>query len=198
MPFALRPESARPVVNAFLALILVAPLVAGAPSQDSKSAPIAKELAQALDAAKLDGIATADPAAPGTFVAALYIPGSQLLVVCAKYSVPPLLIDKLNQKDYRGLYMDLHSAGVPGSKIFVMDFNADGLASRPEGELGADSYDEGTKSMSFDGDWKKAKISEADYLKAYTDADDRYAKMLSMLLAKTKEVKGKAGSDLIR
>jgi len=46
--------------------------------------------------------------------------------------------------------------------------------------------------VSFDGDWKKAKISEADYNKAFADADDRYAKLLSMLLAQAK--KSKAGS----
>ncbi len=197
MPSALRPVYGRSRVNVLIALICATTFTAGtAASQESKSGAIAKELAQALDAAKLEGIAAADPATPGSFVAALYIPGSQLLVVSAKYSVPPLLIDKLNQKDYRGLYMDLHSAGVPGSKIFVMDFGADGLMSHADGQ-GADSFDEGNKSISFDGEWKKAKMSEADYMKAYTDADDRYAKMLAMLLAKTKEAKGKAGSDLL-
>ena len=54
-------------------------------------------------------------------------------------------------------------------------------------------WDEGTKSTAFDGEWKKAKMSEADYTKAYTDADERYAKMLSLLLAQAKQ-KAKPGS----
>ena len=62
-----------------------------AAAQGTRSAVAAKALAEAMDAAKLDSIAAPDPADPGTFVAALYFPGSQLLVVSAKYAVPPLL-----------------------------------------------------------------------------------------------------------
>jgi hypothetical protein len=54
-------------------------------------------------------------------------------------------------------------------------------------------WDEGDKSTAFDGEWKKAKLSEAEYTKAYADADERYAKMLSLLLAQAKQL-GKAGS----
>ena len=163
-----------------------------AAAQESKSAAGAKELSQVLEAAKLDGIAAADPAAPDAFVAALYIPGTQLLVVSAKYSAPALLVEKLNARDYRGLYMDLHSASVPGSKVFIQDQRGDGLIA-PGGDNGADMWDEGTKSTAFDGEWKKAKMSEADYTKVYTDADERYAKMLSLLLAQAKQ-KAKPGS----
>ena len=72
-----------------------------------KSAAAAKQLTDALDAAKLDAIAAADPSDPATFVAALYIQGSQLLVVSAKYAAPPLLTAKLKTKEYRDIYMDL-------------------------------------------------------------------------------------------
>ena len=41
-----------------------------AAAQTARSATAVKELTQALDAAKLDAIATADPADPATFVAA--------------------------------------------------------------------------------------------------------------------------------
>ena len=43
-----------------------------------------------------------------------------------------------------------------------------------------------SSSQNRDGDRKKAKIAEADYLKSFADADDRYAKMLSTLLAQAK------------
>jgi len=161
-------------------------------AQQSKSGPLAKELVQLLDAAKLGAIATADPATPGAFVAAMYLPGSELLVVSAKYSAPPLLVDRINAKDYQAVYVDLQSASVRGTKVFIQDQGADGLVAKPSGDAAADSCDEDTKSVSFDGDWKKAKITEADYTKAFSEADDRYAKMLSMLLAQVK--KAKSGS----
>ena len=182
----------RPCVVTGAVALCAAALSVGAAGQDSKSAPVAKELVQTLDAAKLDGIAAADPSAPGAFVAALYIPGTQLLVVSAQYSAPPLLVAMITAKDYRGVYVDLQSASVRGTKVFVQDQGADGLSARA-GDQPADSWDEKDKTVAFDGDWKKAKIAEADYAKAYTDADDRYAKMLATLLAQAKGLK-KAGS----
>ena len=179
-----------PVAFALLVAGMAAPAAAADPS---KSSTVAKELVQALDEAKLGAIATADPSTPGVFIAALYIPETQLLVVSAKYSAPPLLVDRINAKDYQAVYVDLQSASVRGSKIFVMDQGADGLMPKLSGDSSAaDSFDEGDKSVSFDGDWKKAKITEADYTKAFADADDRYAKLLSMLVAQAK--KSKAGS----
>ncbi len=82
---------------------------------------------------KLDAIAAADPSEPGAFVAALYIQGSQLLVVSAKYAAPPLLTAKIKAKEYRDVYIDLSSASVAGSKVFVIDQNCDGLAPKPDG-----------------------------------------------------------------
>jgi hypothetical protein len=181
----------RPVLAAAVAAACI-PVLAAA--QESKSAALAKELSQVLETAKLDGIGAADPSKPGSFVAALYIPGTQLLVVYATYSQPSLLVEKINTHDYRGIYMDLHSASVPGSKVFVQDQRCDGLIWRSGGDDVADMWDEGDKSTAFDGEWKKAKITEEEYTKAYTDADERYAKMLSLLLAQAKQQKGKAGS----
>lgn len=179
----------RPVLGAVVAAACI-PVLAAA--QESKSSALAKELTQTLEAAKLDGIGAADPSTPGTFVAALYIPGTQLLVVSASYAQPSLLVDKINTKDFRGIYMDLHSASVPGSKVFVQDQRCDGLIFRAGGDDVADAWDEGDKSTTFDGEWKKAKITEEEYTKTYTSADERYAKMLSLLLAQAK--KGKTGS----
>ena len=183
----------RPCVLTGAGALCAAALSVGAAGQDSKSAPVAKELVQTLDAAKLDGIAAADPSTPGAFVAALYIPGTQLLVVTAQYAAPPLMVAMITAKDYRGVYVDLQSASVRGTKVFVQDQGADGLSARADGDQPADSWDEKDKTVAFDGDWKKAKIAEADYTKAYTDADERYAKMLSTLLAQAKGLK-KAGS----
>jgi hypothetical protein len=184
----------RPCVRAgAFALCVAAASVPAAAFEESKSAAVAKELVQTLDAAKLDGIAAADPSTPGAFIAALYIPGTQLLVVGAQYAAPPLLVDRITAKDYRAVYVDLQSASVRGTKVFVLDQGADGLNARAGNDQPADSWEEKDKTVAFDGDWKKARIAEADYMKSFADADERYARMLGALLAQAKGPK-KAGS----
>jgi len=169
------------------ATVLVLSVAAVAQAQDSKSGPAAKQLTQALDAAKLDAIAAADPADPGAFVAALYIQGSQLLVVSAKYAAPALLTAKLKTKEYRDIYMDLSSASVAGSKVFIIDSDCDGLARKPDGNAGPDSWEAGTQQVTFNGEWEKAKLSEDAYKKAFADADDKYVKILTLLTAQAKQ-----------
>jgi hypothetical protein len=171
----------RVVAAVFAALLLCAPLAA----QEAKSPELAKQLAQLLDAKKLDSIAAPDPQSAGTFVAALYFPGSQLLVVTAKYPAPVLLTDKIAKKDYRDVYIDLNSASVAGTKVLVMDLNADGLIAKPGDEQGADSYDSGKIQIAFDGA-KKSKMSETDYMKAFNDADAAYSRALQLLITQLK------------
>ena len=170
------------------AAVLVLSL-ASAPSalQDTKSAAAAKQLTDALDAAKLDAIAAADPSDPATFVAALYIQGSQLLVVSAKYAAPPLLTAKLKTKEYRDIYMDLSSASIAGSKVFIIDMNCDGLVAKPGGDAASDSWEGGTQQVNFDGEWGKAKLTEDAYKKLFSGADERYAKILALLTAQAKQ-----------
>jgi hypothetical protein len=177
---------ARPLsLLAVLALFSVLPSLAQA--QESKSAPLVKELAQLLDQGKLDAIAAKDPSAPDVFVAALYFPGSQLLVVSARYAVPPLLVDKVAKKDYRDIYTDLNSAAVEGSKVLVIDMGVDGLKPKKD-ETRFDTGDVGAKSYVFDGDWKKQKLaSEDEYNKAFADVEARYVKMLTALIAQAKK-----------
>jgi len=183
----------RTVTAPFIALSVLAfgPVVpTSAAAQESKSTAVAKELTHALDAAKMDSIAAPDPADPTAFVAALYFPGSQLLVVMAKYSAPSLLVTKIGTKEYRDVYIDLQSASVAGTKVFVQDQLANGLAVKPSDDGAADVWEAATKATSFDGEWKKAKMSEADYLRAFAEADQRYAEMLTLLLAKAKGPSG--------
>jgi hypothetical protein len=159
-------------------------------AQGPKSAAAAKELAAALDAAKLDSIAAADPSEPGTFVAALYFQGSQILAVSAKYAAPPLLVQKIKENNFRDIYIDLSSASIAGTKVFVMDQNVDGLVARPDDGQGFDSWENGKQQINFDGKWKNSKISEDEYMKAFADADERYARMLMLLTAQAKSSKG--------
>ena len=193
MPLTSRRVFRRPLVGVVVILTCVA-AAAGRLSagEDSKSATPARQLTQLLDAAKLEGIAAADPASPDTFVAALYFPGAQLLVISAKYTAPTLLVDKINTGDFRGVYMDLHSASVKETRMFVQDHGADGLMDHAVGG-GVDAFDQADKSHSLGGA-KKEKTTEAEYTKLYTSADDRYAKMLAVLLAQAKQPKPKSGS----
>lgn len=158
-----------------------------AAQEASKSAVLAKELAQLLDTKKLDSIAGADSQDLGTYVAALYYPGTELLVVSAKYAAPPLLTEKIGHKNYRDVYIDLNSAAVAGSKLWVEDLFADGLVARPGGDgLAADNCEMEGKKVVFNGEWKKAKMSEGDYTKAFTKADEAYARALQILINQLK------------
>jgi len=164
------------------AFLVVALTPSALHAQDAKSGDLAKQLATLLDQKKIDSIAVADAQNPGSFFAALYFPGTQLIVVSAKYSVPALLTELLARKDYRGVYTELASASVPESKLFVMDSYADGLAFKPSGQNAPDSVDNGKAHATFDGEWKKAKISEADYTKIFTDSAAAYARALQGLI----------------
>jgi hypothetical protein len=177
------------MVNTGVAAILASAMLAAPiapPAQDARSTELVKQFTQMLDQKKLDSIAGADSKNLGTYVAALYFAGTQLLVVSGKYAAPPLLNEKIAKKDYRDVYIDLNSASVAGSKVFVMDLNADGLVAKPGDNQGTDSIDLAGKMITFDGDWKKAKMSEAEYLKAFSDADEAYAHALALLIAQLK------------
>jgi hypothetical protein len=170
-----------------LAAVIVLSFSTAASAQESKSAPLAKQLAVALDAAKLDSIAAKDPSAPDIFFAALYFPGVQLLVVSGKYSVPQLLIERLVKKEYRDTYLDLNGASVPATKLFLEDPGADGVKAKREENQPFDSYEADGKRLMFDGDWKKQKLSEQDYMKAFSAADERYTQILTALIAQLKK-----------
>ena len=183
----MRSMVARSVVLA-VAFLLFALLPAAGQEPESKSTPLVKELTQLLDAKKLEAIAAKDPSAPDLFVAALYYPGSQLMVVSARYLVPPMLVEKIAKKEFLEVYTDLSSAAIEGSRTLVMDIVADGL--KPKKDDGRfDTCDSGAKNWVFDGDWKKQKLaSEEDYLKAFATADAAYAKALTALIAQAKKL----------
>jgi hypothetical protein len=162
-------------------------LASPAGAQESKSAPLAKQLAAALDAAKLDSVAARDPSQEDKFFAVLYFPGLELLTVSAKYSVPSLIGVKLAQRSYKDVYIDLNSASLVESKLFIEDMGADGLQIKHEDNKPFDSVTTGAKQMMFDGEWKKQKVSEDDYKKAFADADEKYSQILTALIAQLKK-----------
>ena len=50
-----------------------------------------------------------------------------------------------------------------------------------------DLRDSGGKPFRFDGSWREDKMSEADYMKVYAEADDQYAQIVTLLLAEAKK-----------
>ena len=181
----------KPLAPLAIRLILTfAAAIAAAPAawaQEPASAAPAKELSQLLSSRKIESIAARMPDSLEEFVGALTFPG-QLMVVWAKTSAPSVVNEKLIKKEYREVYIDLNSASILESRHFVTDLGPDGLRSRPENKQGpADTHDLGTKSMRFDGSWREDKISEAEYMKAYAEADAAYAKAIKALIDELKK-----------
>lgn len=171
------------LITAILLLVLGAPAWA----QEPKSAALAKELNELLSSRKLDSIAARMPDSGEEFVGALAFPG-QLMVVWAKTTAPSLVNEKLIKKEYREVYIDLNSASIVETRHFVTDLGPDGLRARPEQKQGpADMHDMGTKSMRFDGNWREDKMSEADYMKAHSDAEAAYMKAVQALIDQLKK-----------
>jgi hypothetical protein len=171
-------------LSSALVLIVAGTIAVAGVSQESKSGPLAKQLALAMDGAKLESIGAPDPATGG-FVAALYIPGTQLLVVSGKLANPEVGNLRLSKKAYRDLYMDLMGAAVAGSRQFATDVSCDGFVFKPDGDVPADTWEAADKTHAFEGA-KKSNLSDEEYLKVYSDADAQYAHILQLLIAKTK------------
>jgi hypothetical protein len=169
--------------------LVVASMAAAAPAvaQDSRSAPLVKQLTAALEAAKLDSIATKDPAASDVYIGAFYIPGTQLLVISGKYASPPTLDYRILHKEYRDVYIDLNSTSPLDSRLIIEDTGADGLRAKRGDSVGFDSIEATGKRTMLNSDWKKQKLSEDAYMKVYSTSDERYAEMLTALLAQIKK-----------
>ena len=152
----------------------------------SKSAAIAKELCQLMEAKKLDSIAAKVTTPEGTYAAALYFPNVQLLVISGHYPAPQLMEPRLAGKQYRDTYMELSGTVSPASKVFVQDMGEPGLSSKRQDNL-YDTWNRAGKIVMFDGEPDKQKMSDGDYQKAFAAADEEYAKILSALLAEAKK-----------
>ena len=169
------------VQSIVLTCALLVPAVALA--QESRSAAVAIELTRLLDQAKLDSIAAKHETA-GQYVSALYIAGSQLLVVSAPYPAHAALDKKIGEGKYMDAYLDMQSVADHKGHFFVVDMNADGLTRICGLEQAFDSTTvESATAIAFDGNWKAQKLSQDDYDAAFRTNDERYARMLEVLTA---------------
>lgn len=170
------------IIAVLFAAAVAVPTLAVA--QESKSAPLAKQLTQLLDASKLESFAAPDPVGGG-FVAAIYVPGAQLLVVSGKFQTPDIGTYRIEKKEYRELYMDLMGGALAGSRLVASDVAGDGFASRPKRDTPPDTWERDNKTHTFEGS-RKAKLSDELYDKAYSEADAEYARILGLLLSQAK------------
>lgn len=173
------------VARSVAAVLLFAKVVVGL-NGPAHSTVVAKQLTTALFEQKLDAIAAKDPDEPDRFVAALFLPDSQLLVVSARYAAPSILESKVAQHQYRDVYLDLQGAAIPSTTVFYQDMKADGLCA------GRDMvpdvvFDKGSATPTiFDADWDKHKMSQKAYEQQYIAADQQYSRLLELLLTQLK------------
>jgi hypothetical protein len=170
------------LLMAALAVLPASP-VRGEAAKASKSSTSAAALSKQLTQAKLQYIATKDPADPGRFLAAMLMPGGSMMLVSAKYASPALLNEKVLLGKFEDAYRDLNSASEIASRIIFEDLKADGFSLTKPKDLLRDSFETGGKRVVFDFDWRKQKLTQAEYFTALETADAQYSRALDLLLA---------------
>ena len=165
-----------------LTMVLLGSVRADSAAQGFLSADGARDLVSALDRSGLNAIATAHPEEPGRFVAALYIPGGQLLVVSAHHPSVDGVTHRIAMHQYREVYLDLQGSPTPQDKFFVQDAGADGILSALPGSGDVDVlYEDGVRRTLFNGDVEAQHLTSAEYDARLAAADARYAHLLKLL-----------------
>ena len=166
-------NKSRPVFM-FSLVAYVVIFIGSAGAQESQSAPLATELSEIMAAGQLDAVAVKDASDEGRYIAALAFPG-QLLVVSAQYEVPLYVDQKIENRQFRDVYIDLNTASIAGTKVLVTDVGANGLLAN---DAGVDMYDDGSGVLRLDG----TGTAGVDYGSAVADADREYARLLRTLI----------------
>lgn len=173
-----------------LVLLCTAGTAAAQASEDT--AQVARQLADVLTP-QAEGfnpryMAAADPSDPDRFVAAMLIPGIQLVVVSADYKVPVLLRERLLTGKYQDAYIDLSTATDAASRLTIEDIQADGLAFKPpKGVASGDLIVRDAEELRLDGQWRKKRMKEEAYREAYDQARADYVRIVGLLLAQAKQ-----------
>jgi hypothetical protein len=151
-----------------------------------------KELSAIMKGKNIDSFAAREGQSPVRFVAVMLVPDVQLLLVSATYSRPTDIEYRLYQKDYGLAYRELRSGTLASDRFFVEDVLGDGLMATPAKNAQPDSVSIGTATQSFVGaaDPKKSKdtrMAVEPYMKAFSEADKRYAELLDGLIQELKK-----------
>lgn len=170
-----------------LVLAIVVSLALGVGSAgaqtETQSAQLVKQLVSAMTARQLDAIAAPDPEEPGRFLAALVFPDVQLLVVSSRHRATDYITQQIGKKQFREVYGMLQD-GAASTRLTVHDMGCDGIVGG-----NVDIFYEGaTEKMMFDGKWAEQSLTEAAYLLKQKDADQKYTRLLTVLLDAVKKI----------
>jgi hypothetical protein len=198
MKFPSQPRLQGVLAGLVTATVLATPAFARfADFPPAKSAVAVKELIGLLDGKQLDTFAAKD-SDPYKFVAAMYVKGVQMFGVAATYDRPGDIDYFLDHKDFKSAYESLRSSSYSKDRFIADDSECNGLVAQPKSSQPNDDVVVGMTRWTFDGvfvDPKHAdpkhpdpkKPSFDDYLKAYTDADERYTHILTVLIDELKK-----------
>lgn len=177
------------LILAFALGLGVAPAVESQPVPSQSAGPAA-QLMTLMAARGLDAVAARAPRGEDWFVAALRVPGPQLLVISASYPAPSLLEARIAAGDARAVYAELQGGATLGERFFVHDMGNDGLARTPRTDAALDIvYVNGVMSLRCDGDWEGQGLTQTDYEARFAAADRRYAAMLNALADRLRTAK---------
>lgn len=182
-------------VGAAIAIAFLAGTIAlPAQSQTPATAAKAKEMATLLQAKKLEAFAARVPGESGRFVATRLIPNVQLLTVIALHARYMDMEYYLYNKDHRNAYLDLNSSTFSTERVVIDDAMADGLVALPGRNPVHDSVVKGSERQTFDGEFSDGRkrndkrIPKEAYMKAFSEAEQQYLKMLDVLIAEIKKL----------
>jgi hypothetical protein len=171
----------------WVCVVAICWMAAPANADESASAAAARELVAALNAFEPESIATSDPAHPDTFVAALHIPGSQLLVVRQHHPAAEAVRHRIALSQFRDVYLDLQGSPEATGKFFVHDSGADGILDARRGSGDVDVlYEDGVRQTLFNGDPASQHLTRPAYADKLSAADAEYARLLRLLVAAAK------------
>ena len=174
----------RLTMSAVLICLTVSASVLPAAAEEPLSAQPAAALRGRMEQLKLETIAARDPDEPGRYVAALFIPGIQLLVVSAPYPVAAALDKKIAARQYMEVYIDLQAVRDRTGHFFVEDLQADGVRPASETETACDTTTlNGATPVVFNGKWDEQHLTQEEYEARLKRDDERYARMLKVLNA---------------
>ena len=164
----------------------------GAQAPASVSTDKARELASLMAAKKLESFAARDGEDTQRYVAVLVIPNLQLLLVSCKYTQKNDIEYSLYTKNYHTAYQDLRSGVYGSERFFVDDAEVNGLVAVPGKNPQHDAIMIEKDRHTFDGLYGDGKGRNAKkpltevYMKTFSDADVRYARLLDVLIAQLK------------
>ena len=171
-------------VTMFATLVLLTVSAGGlrAAEDGSLSAVPAATLRAQLEQRGLQAIAARDPEEPGRYVAALYIPEVQLLVISAPYAVTKEIDKKIAAGQYMDVYVDMQAVRDRTGHFFVEDLQADGMRPASEQDLAFDTTTlNGATPVVFNGKWGAQQLTQEEYDARFKKDDERYARMLTVL-----------------